>query len=198
MLFNPPIGLDHERTIANVFLQGNITGEALIGKIAVGNATIDALTLKPGNQTYKLEARAFFDVVSENIEELLRIEYPYLRQGLVAAGVRGKSVVYNGQHLPYWEEALRTIDLVATRDAKSILKQALPGTLMNIIGEAAGELQGLSALMGQGGIINSGLDLIIDAGLRLIASFPEDPTMFLNIAVPLCRVILAALPALGF
>ncbi|KAF1812424.1 hypothetical protein P152DRAFT_417634 [Eremomyces bilateralis CBS 781.70] len=175
---------------------GNITGEAVVGNIVVGNATINALTLQPGNHTYAIEGQAFLDVANQHIEELLRIEYPYLRQGLVVAGVRGKNVVYNGQHLPYWEKAFQTIDLTATRDAKTILKQALEGSLGSLLGNSS-QLSGLSGLMGSN-LVGSGLDLVIDAGLKLIASFPDDPKPFLNLAVPLCKTVLSLLPTLGF
>ncbi|KAL3438785.1 hypothetical protein BDV09DRAFT_191912 [Aspergillus tetrazonus] len=116
VLFNP--------TPASVTL-GDVTLSILAANHSIGTATSSINNIKSGNNT--LSIRAFLDgeVLEENISGIIREQIPYLRKGDIKITAAGKSVVYNGQHLEYWETALQAVRVDVTRSVREIVDMVL-------------------------------------------------------------------------
>lgn len=65
----------------------------------IGTALIPDLTLKPGNNTLDMRATTNTSVVLSKLGA-----FP---SGLVPVDIVGSDCIYNGQHLTYYEEALK-------------------------------------------------------------------------------------------
>jgi hypothetical protein len=73
--------------------KGNVTFSlATADQGNVGNATINNMTLVPGNNTIPMTA---------NIDQV-KVAAARDAQGIVAMIITGTSSVYNGQHIPYY------------------------------------------------------------------------------------------------
>ncbi|KAL4765037.1 uncharacterized protein BDW70DRAFT_169459 [Aspergillus foveolatus] len=116
VLFNP--------TLASVTL-GDVTLSILAANHSIGTATSSINNVKPGNNT--LSIRAFLDgeVLEENISGIIREQIPYLRKGDIRITAAGKSVVYDGQHLEYWETALQAVRVEVTRSVREMVDMVL-------------------------------------------------------------------------
>jgi hypothetical protein len=74
---------------------GKVTLSLATWKGVVGNATIDNMTIRPGDNNFQMNA-----VVDQPLILLSSVD------GKVNVTITGTSAVYNGQHLPYYEKAL--------------------------------------------------------------------------------------------
>ncbi|KAL5001713.1 hypothetical protein BDV10DRAFT_192027 [Aspergillus recurvatus] len=82
----------------------------------------------PGNNTLGIRAALDGEVLEENISEIIREQIPYLRNGNFKITAAGKSVVYEDQHLEYWERALQAVQIDMTRPVRDMIAMIL-GTL---------------------------------------------------------------------
>ncbi|KAL4746282.1 hypothetical protein BDW72DRAFT_210542 [Aspergillus terricola var. indicus] len=116
VLFNP--------TPASVTL-GDVTLSILAANHSIGTATSSISNIRPGNNT--LSIRAFLDgeVLEENIYGIIREQIPYLRKGNIKITAAGKSVVYNGQRLEYWQTALQAVRVDVTRSVREMVDMVL-------------------------------------------------------------------------
>lgn len=71
------------------------------------------------------------------------------------ATATGISVVYNGEHLQYWEKALKTIRVSATRPVKEILNMVVDSGVSFILG-------GIQPGDGLETVVNNLVDQILD------------------------------------
>ncbi|KAI9369647.1 hypothetical protein BJX61DRAFT_536254 [Aspergillus egyptiacus] len=117
VFFNPaPVTVT---LIINV--QGDVTMAIILAEKQIGTATIAIDNLTPGNNTFSVRASLDTALVEDNIEEIIKAQIPYLRREEIIITVRGVSVVYEGEHLEYWEKALQRIEISITRPLKEIL-----------------------------------------------------------------------------
>ena len=80
--------------------QVNVTMNLRVGTDLIGTALLPNLTLSPGNNM--VEMRSTTDQAA-----ILR-KLAALPDGLLPFDITGNSSVYNGQHLTYYEEALKS------------------------------------------------------------------------------------------
>lgn len=109
----------------------------------------------PGNNTFVVRAKLNTQLVEDNIEEIIKSELPYLKEGNIMATATGISVVYNGEHLQYWEKALKTIRVSATRPVKEILNMVVDSGVSFILG-------GIQPGDGLETVVNNLVDQILD------------------------------------
>jgi hypothetical protein len=120
-------------TVSNK-LQGEVTLGVILANLTVGQATVAVNDIVPGNNTFVVRAKLNTQLVEDNIEEIIKSELPYLKEGNVMATATGISVVYKGQHLEYWEKAFQTIRVSATRPVKEILNMVVDSGISFILG----------------------------------------------------------------
>lgn len=80
---------------------GNITMNLAIDGTAIGTSLLPNMVLKPGNNTFAMQSK----VSQLEVLQLVRSKY---NNGIVPLEITGNSSVYNGQHLEYFEAAIRS------------------------------------------------------------------------------------------
>lgn len=80
---------------------GNVTMNLSIDDKSIGTAVLPNLVIKPGTNNSTMTAK----VESLDVIELVTKKY---RDGVVPLDVTGNSSVRNGQHLEYFEEAIKS------------------------------------------------------------------------------------------
>ena len=79
---------------------GNVTYDVSVDGQNIGQSTINNLYLVPGNNTVPLRSTTNQTAVID----LITTKY---KDGILPLDIIGNSSVYNGQHLPYFEAAIR-------------------------------------------------------------------------------------------
>ncbi|KAL4744110.1 hypothetical protein BDV11DRAFT_201527 [Aspergillus similis] len=138
VLFNPtPVSVSLVRLPPSIHLfeiangtdrngtQGDVTVSILAANHSIGTATSNIYNIRPGNNT--LSIRAFLDgeVLEENLSGIIREQIPYLRKGNIKITAAGKSVVYDGHHLEYWETALQAVRIDMARSVREMVGMVL-------------------------------------------------------------------------
>ena len=72
----------------------------------VGQGTIKAASLVPGNNTVSFGGVLDYNVLFNNLETILNAEADALSRGNLALNARGYSTIYQGTHIPYYEKIL--------------------------------------------------------------------------------------------
>ncbi|BCS21157.1 uncharacterized protein APUU_21589A [Aspergillus puulaauensis] len=134
---------------------GEVTLGVILADLTVGQATVAVNDIVPGNNTFVVRAKLNTELVENNINEIIKSEIPYLKEGNVIATATGISVVYNGQHLEYWEKAFQTIRVSATRPVKEILNMVVDSGVSFILG-------GIKPGDGLETVVNNLVDQILD------------------------------------
>lgn len=69
--------------------------------------------LRPGNNTVPLRGILDIDTAVRNIGTLLAAETSMLGQGKLMLSASGHSTIYNGLHIPYYEQVLNHLSVTA-------------------------------------------------------------------------------------
>ncbi|KAL2047328.1 hypothetical protein N7G274_001349 [Stereocaulon virgatum] len=96
---------------------GNVTFNNYIANTPtfIGTTTLTNLTLHPGNNTLPMRSQINQSLV---ITQLLST----FKDGMLPIDIVGNSSIYNGQHLPYVEEAFKSVTQHITLNAGAALK----------------------------------------------------------------------------
>ena len=148
-------------------IQGNVTVNMIVGGIIIGEGRINNIVLVPGNNTIPIRATVNLKTCIENLSTLLASEAKALTSGNVVISASGNSTIFNGQHIPYYENVLNNLVLTGEMPLIQIiidsLENLLGGTnntvLNSIIGAFSGNGTGTNLLTtilnGLGNIGNS-------------------------------------------
>jgi len=99
----------------NISVQmGDVTQNLYVNGQYIGNNTIPNLTLVPGNNVFN------FTGISDQATVLNLISTTYTN-GILPVTIIGNSSVVNGQHIPYFEQALQSVPLHVDLDVGSAL-----------------------------------------------------------------------------
>ncbi|KAM3069133.1 hypothetical protein ACMFMG_010658 [Clarireedia jacksonii] len=96
-------------------VMGNVTMSLLAGADTLGNATINDMTLVPGNNTLPMTGILDQSLVLKNTNTT----------GFLEMEIIGQSAVYNGEHLVYYERALASNHLRLAMNVNQILKDSI-------------------------------------------------------------------------
>jgi hypothetical protein len=121
------------------FWQGNVTLNMIVGGVVIGQGRINNVLLAPGNNTVALSATVDLKTAIENLPTLLQAEAKSLVNGNVVVSASGNSTVFNGVHIPYYEQVLN--NLVITGEVPLI--QILIDSLDMALGPNSTLLSGL-------------------------------------------------------
>ncbi|GAB1213865.1 hypothetical protein ATERTT37_003018 [Aspergillus terreus] len=108
---------------------GTITMDLKNADLTVGNATLENLTLKPGNNSISLQGTVDFSTILHNIKSILQSQGKNIRQGYLTLDAIGRSVVYNGTEIPYYTEIMQSLTLPAKVPINELLVNSLHGIL---------------------------------------------------------------------
>jgi len=95
---------------------GNVTQDLFVGGTPIGNTTIENLVLRPGDNYVPITS--ITDQAA--VIGLLTTRF---QTGILPVDIRGRTVVYNGQRLPYFERAFATTPLSTSMDIGAALEK---------------------------------------------------------------------------
>jgi hypothetical protein len=149
-------------------IQGNVTVNMIVGGIIIGEGRINNIVLVPGNNTIPIRATVDLKTCIDNLSTLLTSEAKALTSGNVVISASGNSTIFNGQHIPYYENVLNNLVLTGEMPLIQIILDSLENllggsgnnTILNsIIGALSGNGTGTNLLTtflnGLGNIGNS-------------------------------------------
>ncbi|KAL4895620.1 hypothetical protein BDV59DRAFT_191567 [Aspergillus ambiguus] len=167
---------------------GNVTLGILIANTTLGEALVEVKNVVPGNNTFTVKGKLNTDVVEKNIDDIIKVEIPYLKDEMIWASATGISVVYHGQHLPYWEQAFSSVVVSATRPVKPLVQD-----LVN---------SGVSVLLGSdisGEFLPSIVNTLTETILGTIKTLPDtDYDQYSEAIGEVAKLALELLKTLGF
>lgn len=108
---------------------GTIILDIYSGSLLIGNATLDGLTLKPGNNTNPISGVLDLKKILGNLGEVLKSQAAALKTGNLALSTITRSVVWNGTEVPYYTQVMHELTLVASVSLASTLKNTLRNLL---------------------------------------------------------------------
>ncbi|KAL4973825.1 hypothetical protein BDW66DRAFT_161792 [Aspergillus desertorum] len=126
ILFNPTqasVTLKMELTVSRT--QGDVTLSILAANQSIGTATTSVNDIRRGNNTLSIRASLDGEVLEEHVSGIIREQIPYLREGNFKITAAGKSVVYEDQHLEYWEQALQAVTVDVTKSVREMVGMVL-------------------------------------------------------------------------
>ena len=108
---------------------GTIILDIYSGSLLIGNATMDGLTLKPGNNTNPITGVLDLKAILGNLGEVLKSQASALKTGNLALSTITRSVVWNGTEVPYYTQVMHELTLTANVGLVSTLKNTLHNLL---------------------------------------------------------------------
>ena len=112
-------------------MQGNITFHLKSFDLELGHVSIDNTVLKPGDNKYPMYGYLNITEALHNLPELLSSQRKALSDGELEISVSGKTSVYNGQHIHYYEEVLKHTTLSTRLPLSKIVQGTLNGLTQN-------------------------------------------------------------------
>jgi hypothetical protein len=107
------------------FWQGNVTLNMIVGGVIIGQGRINDVLLAPGNNTVALSATVDLKTAIENLPTLLQAEAKSLVNGNVVVSASGNSTIFNGVHIPYYEQVLNNLVITGEVPLIQILVDSL-------------------------------------------------------------------------
>ena len=157
--------------------QGDVTLVPMIEDIVLGEALVRVNNIVPGNNTFFVKGKLNVASVEGNITRIMALEAPYLKKELIMASATGKSVIYKGQHLPYWEKAFQAIHVSATRPVKPLLMSLVDNTVDSLLGFDGEESENDSEDDSEGaadGYLGEVVEALIDQVLSRFKELPDE------------------------
>ena len=109
------------------FEVGTITLDLKSGNtdLVIGNATVNNVTLRPGNNTFPLRGVVDIGTIVGNLTEVVSSQGSAIRRGALSLTAVTRSIVSNGTLIPYYTKVLGSLPLVANVSIGDILRNSL-------------------------------------------------------------------------
>ncbi|KAL3458720.1 hypothetical protein BJX64DRAFT_279647 [Aspergillus heterothallicus] len=107
------------------YIKGDVTLNAMIGDFIIGEGRVSVANIIPGKNTFDVDAKLNVTNLRDNINAIMAIELPYLRKEQILASASVTAVVYEGEHLPYWEEAFGRLEIALARPIRPLVQSVL-------------------------------------------------------------------------
>ncbi|KAJ0423190.1 hypothetical protein BJY00DRAFT_310319 [Aspergillus carlsbadensis] len=104
---------------------GEVTLNVMVGDFVIGEGRVSVANIIPGKNTFDVDAKLNVTNIRDNINAIMAIEIPYLKKEQVLVSASVSSVVYKGQHLPYWEEAFGRLEIAVSRPIRPLVRSVL-------------------------------------------------------------------------
>ncbi|KAJ5542745.1 hypothetical protein N7461_008748 [Penicillium sp. DV-2018c] len=111
------------------FALGNVTLNLKSQDMILGQASIDNVVLKPGDNLVDLHGYLDFDFLIDHLGEILATQNSALREGKIELSASGNSTVYNGKHIRYFEEILNGLTITTQVPIVMLLANTLGGLM---------------------------------------------------------------------
>lgn len=129
----------------------------MIGDLNIGYGTLYNIVLYPGNNSLPFTGYLDIPTLIKNIIPIIGSESSALLDGNLELSASGNSTIYDGYHIPYYEDILNNLTL----SSEVPILKLLEGTLGSLLNSSAGTASGLqsnlntTALLGAlGGLTN--------------------------------------------
>lgn len=132
-------------------MQGNVTFHLKSFDLALGHVSIDNAVLTPGDNKFPLYGYLNITKALDNIPELLSSQREALSDGELEISVTGKTTIYNGQHIHYYEEVFKHTTLVT----RVPLSKIVQGTLNGLVQDKSDSIQTFSDYINSTDLSNS-------------------------------------------
>ncbi|KAI9036444.1 DUF3712 domain-containing protein [Aspergillus affinis] len=109
------------------FALGNVTLNLKSQDILLGEALIQNVILKPGNNTVALSGRLDIRTVLQNLSKIVAAQREAILKGKIELSAQGNKTVYEGQRIPYFERVLNNLTLTARVPIVGVLMDTLQG-----------------------------------------------------------------------
>lgn len=96
---------------------GNLTMNMFVNGTLVGNSTIKNMIIRPGNNTFGMYA-------TTNQTAVVNLLFTDYKCGIFPIDIVTRNITYDGQALPYYENALKAKNLTVHLDVIKALEQA--------------------------------------------------------------------------
>lgn len=104
---------------------GTLTLDIKAGDLVIGNATVEDVTLVPGDNTFPLKGILDLKTVIKNLADVLKAEVSAIKNGNLSINAVTSSVVWNGTLVPYYTDILRELTLTASIGIGDVLKNTI-------------------------------------------------------------------------
>lgn len=104
---------------------GTITLDIKSGDLVIGNATLEDLTIKPGDNKHPLKAVLDIDTIFAHLGEVLKSQASLLKTGNLTLDTITKSVVWENETVPYYTKVMSELTLPAQVPLMDTLKNTL-------------------------------------------------------------------------
>ncbi|CAG7953402.1 unnamed protein product [Penicillium nalgiovense] len=111
------------------FALGNVTLDLRSTNILIGQATIENVLLKPGNNSVALRGHLDVNIVLDHLPAILAAQSAAIMEGQLELSASGNSTVYNGDHIMYYEKVLQGLTLTARAPIAMVLLNTLSGLM---------------------------------------------------------------------
>lgn len=99
--------------------------------MVVGQATIENVILRPGNNTVALSGEVDISTILDNLSDIIDDQKAALLDGDIELSASGNSTIYNGVHIQYYEDVLNNLTLTT----QVPILEVLSGTLQQLLDE---------------------------------------------------------------
>lgn len=99
--------------------------------MVVGQATIQNVILRPGDNTVALSGEVDISTILDNLSDIISDQKAALLDGDIELSASGNSTVYNGVHIQYYEDVLNNLTLTT----RVPILEVLSGTLQQLLDE---------------------------------------------------------------
>lgn len=134
---------------------GTIILDIYSGSLLIGNATLEGLTLKPGNHTNPITGVLDLKKIIANLGEVLKSQASALKTGNLALDTVTRSVVWNGTEVPYYTKVMHELTLTANVGLVSTLKNTLHTLLHPDGSSGSGNLTSLISSLNLTSVVDS-------------------------------------------
>jgi hypothetical protein len=145
--------------------------------IVIGQATIENVVLKPGNNSVSLRGQLDMDTVIDNLPAILSTPKSALMDGELELTASGNSTIYDGKHVAYYEKLLNKLTITTRVPILMVLLETVRG-LIDTTGSGNGNGINITAIMGD-------LSIFMETTLaaRSLKSFMDgyDPVISTNL-----------------
>lgn len=119
---------------------GDLGLNLLSGNLNIGHVTCKNVLLAPGDNAVDCNGNLYYQVLFNNLAEVMASQSSALMSGNIELGAQGNSTTINGEHIPYVEEVLKTKLLRTSVPIGQLLADVIQGFMGGDfdLGELAG------------------------------------------------------------
>jgi hypothetical protein len=99
------------------------------GDVLIGIGRLFDVVLRPGDNKLPIDVTIDLQTVISNIDQIISFQSQYLEKGVLRIGASGNSTIYNGYHIPYYEQVFRDMHVYADIPSAKFLIDSFPDLL---------------------------------------------------------------------